>query len=162
MVLGVTEVPDDVPALAKKSSVSWIRVDGETYPIWHEWVETTGDDGVAVGAICVVGSLEQDGSEQRLPRLGNGDAAVLLLRGKTDRQLAASVPVVTSVVEPGSELWEPVTAALKSGRLNAPDLPTMVERWARECLVLRLVPSDAATPAADLPDIHPRTKPRLS
>ena len=158
----MTEVQIDVAELAKKSSVSWIRVSGETYPVWHEWIETTGDDDAAVGAICVVGSLEQDGSEQRLPRLGNGDAAIVLLRGKTDRQLAASVPVVTSVVEPGSDLWKPVTAALKSGRLNAPDLPTMVERWAEKCLVLRLVPSDAATTAADLPDVHPRTSPRLS
>ena len=158
----MTDVPIDVAELAKKSSVSWIRADGETYPVWHEWVETTGEGGGALGAICVVGSLEKDGSEQRLPPLGNGDAAIVLLRGKTDRQLAASVPVVTSVVDPGSDLWEPVTAALKSGRLNAPDLPVMVERWARECLVLRLVPAEVATPAAELPDIHPRTTPRLS
>ncbi len=158
----MTEVPIDVAELAKKSSVSWIRADGETYPVWHEWVETTGEDGASVGAICVVGSSELDGSEQRLPRLGNGDAATVLLRGKIDRQLAASVPVVTTVVEPGSELWAPVTAALKSGRLNAPDLATMVERWARECQVLRLLPAEAATPAAELADVHPRTSPRLS
>ena len=60
----MTDVPIDVAELAKKSSVSWIRVGGETYPVWHEWVETTGDDGAAVGAICVVGSPEKDGSEQ--------------------------------------------------------------------------------------------------
>lgn len=152
----------EVAELAKKSWVSWIRVDGETYPVWHEWVETTGEEGDPVGAICVVGSSEQDGSEQPLPRLGNGDAATVLLRDKSDRQLAASVPVLVSVIEPGSDLWEPVTAALKSGRLNAPDLPTMVERWARECRVLRLVPSGMATPAADVPRTHARTAPRLS
>ncbi len=158
----MTDVPIDVAALAKKSSVSWIRVGSETYPVWHEWVETVDQHGAAVGAICVVGSIEQGGSEQPLPRLGDGDPAVVLLRGKTDRQLAGSVPVVTHVVEPRSELWEPVTTALKAGRLNAPDLPTMVERWARECRVMRLVPTGLATPAADVPNTQTRTAPRLS
>lgn len=166
MVLRVTNAPDDVPAdvpvdvaeLAKKSSVAWIRVEPNTFPVWHAWVDGT-DEG---GAICVVGSYEPDGSEQQVPALGEGDEAVVFLRSKTDRQLAAAVPVIASVIEPGSELWEPITSALKSGRLNAPDMPTMVDRWARECLVLRLVPTGTATLASDLPDTRPRTAPRLS
>lgn len=151
----------DVAELAKKSSVSWIRAGAETYPVWHEWVETEAD-GVTEGAICVVGSAERGQSEQQLPPLGTGDTAVVLLRSKTDGQLAAAVPTVVDVVEPGSDLWSPVTAALKAGRLNAPDLHTMVDRWARECRVLRLVPYGDATAAADLNDVHPRTAPRLS
>jgi len=166
----VTEVPthvaDDVPIdvadLAKKSSVAWVRVDAQTFPVWLEWVESTDDTGATAGAICIVGSPEAGGSEQPLPPLGDGDSAVVLLRSKTDRQLAAAVPVVASVVQPGSELWGPVTAALKAGRLNAPDLPTMTERWARECRVLRLVPSGVPMAAAAVPDAHPRTSPRLS
>ncbi len=157
-----TDAPVDVTDLAKKSSVAWIQVGSQTFPVWHEWVESTDDAGNAGGAICVVGSLEPGGSEQPLPPLGDSDTAVVLLRSKTDRQLAAAVPVVASIVEPGSELWEPVTAALKAGRLNAPDLPTMTDRWARECVVLRLVPSGAPVPGATLPDVHPRTSPRLS
>jgi hypothetical protein len=160
----VTNVPADAPIdvaeLAKKSSVSWIRVGPETYPVWHEWVETEAD-GTTEGAICVVGSAERGGSEQPLPPLADGDTAVVLLRSKTDRQLAAAVPIVVDVVEGGSDLWDPVTAALKAGRLNAPDLHTMVDRWARECRVLRLVPSGTATEAADVNDIHRRTAPRL-
>jgi len=162
----VTEVPADVSIdvadLAKKSSVAWIRVDGQTFPVWLEWVETTDETGETVGAICVVGSPEAGGSEQPLPPLGDGDSAVVLLRSKSDRQLAAAVPVVASVVQPGSELWEPVTAALKAGRLNAPDLPTLTDRWARECRVLRLVPSGVPAPAAAAADAHLRTSPRLS
>ena len=155
-------VPIDVTDLAKKSSVAWIQVGSRTFPVWHEWVESTDDAGDTVGAICVVGSLEPAGSEQPLPPLGDGDTAVVLLRSKADRQLAAAVPVVASIVQPGSELWQPVTAALKAGRLNAPDLPTMTDRWARECVVLRLLPAGAPVPAATLPDVHPRTSPRLS
>lgn len=165
IVLEVTEVEDptsiDVAELAKKSSVSWIRVGEATWPVWHAWVETERD-GVTEGAICLVGSPEAGGSEQPLPALADGAAAVALLRGKTDRQLAAAVPVVTSAVEPGSDLWEPVTTALKSGRLNAPDLHTMVDRWARECRVLRLVPSGAPTPGDEFVDTPRRTAPRLS
>ena len=156
------DVPIDVTDLAKKSSVAWIRVGSQTFPVWHEWVESADDVGNPAGAICVVGSLGSGGSEQPLPALGDGDTAVVLLRSKADRQLAAAVPVIASVVQPGSELWAPVTAALKAGRLNAPDLPTITDRWARECVVLRLVPSDAAVPAATLPDVHPRTRPPLS
>ncbi len=161
IVCRVTEVPADAGAtstvdvadLAKKSSVAWIRVGTQTFPVWHEWV----DD-----ALCVVGSTGPGHSEQPLPPLTDGETAVVLLRSKSDRQLAASVPVVASVVEPGSSYWEPVTAALKAGRLNAPDLPTIVDRWARECRVLRLVPSGAPIPAAALPDEHAQTSPRLS
>jgi hypothetical protein len=159
---GATDAPIDVADLAKKSSVAWIRVGAQTFPVWHEWVESTDDAGKTVGAICVVGSPESDGSEQPLPPIGDGDAAVVLLRSKADRQLAAAVPVVASIVRPGSELWEPVTAALRAGRLNAPDLPTMTDRWARECVVLRLVPSGVPTPSAAVSDTRPRTSPRLS
>jgi hypothetical protein len=159
---GPTDAPIDVADLAKRSSVAWIRVGTQTFPVWHEWVESADDAGKTVGAICVVGSPEPDGSEQPLPPIGDWDSANVLLRSKTDRQLAAVVPVVASVVSPGSDLWEPVTTALKAGRLNAPDLPTMTDRWARECVVIRLVPSGAPVPAGTLPDIHPRTSPRLS
>jgi hypothetical protein len=170
----VIDVPSDVPAqvttdaaldiadLAKKSSVAWIRVGARTFPVWHEWVESADHEGAPVGAICIVGSPDAGGSEQPLPPLDDGDSAVVLLRSKTDRQLAAAVPVVASVVRPGSALWEPVTAALKTGRLNAPDMPTMIDRWARECRVLRLVPCGAPIPAVVSADPHLRTSPRLS
>ncbi|HUQ00362.1 MAG TPA: hypothetical protein VM093_07870 [Aeromicrobium sp.] len=153
----MTDVPIDVPALAKKSSISWIQVGSQTHPVWHEWVD--GDDG---GALCLVGSVDAGGSEQPIPALTDGDQAVVLLRSKTDRQLAAAVPVVASVVQPGSVLWEPVTAALKAARLNARDPDSEVDRWARACRVLRLVPQGRVTPAGELPHDRPRTAPRLS
>ena len=159
---GDIDIPIDVADLAKKSSVAWIRVGAQTFPVWHEWVESADEAGKPVGAIYVVGSRDSGGWEQPLPPLGDGDGAVVFLRSKADRQLAAAVPVIASIVRPDSELWDPVTAALKSGRLNAPDLPTMTERWARECVVLRLVPSGAPTPPASEPAAHPRMSPRLS
>jgi hypothetical protein len=157
-----TDAPIDVADLAKKSSVAWILVGDEPFPVWHEWVESEVDGGTQ-GAICVVSSSALGGSEQHLPDyMDDGRPVWVLLRSKTDRQLAAAVPVVVEVVEPGSDLWQPVTAALKAGRLNAPDLSTIVDRWARECRVLRLVPSGVPAPAAAAADAHPRTSPRLS
>lgn len=149
----------DVAELAKKSSVAWVRVGDRDHPVWHEWVETE-IDGATEGAICLVGGVENGGIEQPLPPLDDGDRAIVLLRSKTDRQLAATVPVMASVVEPASDLWESVTAALKAGRLNAPDTSTMIERWARECRVLRLVPDETTRPTVTT-EIA-RTTPRLS
>jgi len=152
----VTDVPIDVPELARKSSVSWIRAGSETYPVWHEWVET--DEG---GAICVVGSVT-GGQEQPIPDVPDGTVVSVLLRSKTDRALAASVTARVHIVGPGALAWEPITSALKAGRLNAPDLPTLVERWTRDCRVLKLVPEGPPTPAPEVPTDQPRTLPRLS
>lgn len=154
----------DVAELAKKSSVSWIQAHGRIWPIWHEWV--TNDDGD--GAVCVVGSVEgadrganDGGSEQPIPDVVDGETVTLLLRGKDDRALAASVEARAEIIGPGSQAWEPVTAALKAGRLNLEDSANAIDRWARECRVLRLIPM-STTPAGELPDEVARTLPRLS
>jgi hypothetical protein len=42
---------------------------------------------------------------------------------------------------PGGESWQETVAELRGKRLNAPDFPTVTERWARECRVLRLEPT---------------------
>ena len=94
---------DLVADLAKKSGLVWIEAGGRTQAVWHELV---GD------AVCVVG----DGAEQPLPDVTDGDTVTLLLRAKTNRQLAASVGARVEVVPPGSEHWDEVTAALKAGR----------------------------------------------
>lgn len=146
----------DVAELAKKTSVSWIEAHDRIWPIWHEWVADDADGG----AVCVVGSVG-GGSEQPIPDVVDGETVILLLRSKADRALAASVRARAEIIGPGSVAWEPVTAALKSGRLNLTDSAHAVDRWARECRVLRLVPLES-TPAGDLPDDVARTLPRLS
>lgn len=140
---------DLVADLAKKSGLVWIQVAGQAHPVWHEWVED---------AVCVVG----DGSEQPLPDVHDGDEVTLLLRSKTNRQLVASVGATVHVVSPDQPDWVTVTAELKGGRLNLPDMNTAVERWERECRVLRLVPHEPVTLAADLPHDRRQTSPRLS
>lgn len=135
--------------LAKKSGLVWISYDDVMRAVWHEWV---------AGAVCVVSG----GLEQQLPGIEQQLSVTLHLRSKSTRALAAQVEAAVEVVEPGSEHWEPVTAALKAGRLNLPDSPTAIERWARESVVVRLVPSGSALAAGDLPSEIGYTSPRLT
>jgi hypothetical protein len=152
MVSGVTDLADSIADWAKKSSISWIRFDSGLFQVWHVWA----DD-----AICVVGST--DGVlEQPLPPVHDGERAVVSLRTKTDRALAAEVPVRIEILHPDSASWEPITAALKAARQNASDLSGVVDRWAAECTVLRLVPEGPVVAAADVIAERPRTLPRLS
>ncbi|MFI5426201.1 hypothetical protein [Aeromicrobium sp. UC242_57] len=130
--------------LAKKSGLVWISYDGRSHAIWHEWV---GD------AVCLV----TGGLEQPLPGIADRDTVTLLLRSKTTRALAAEATARVEIVAPASEHWEAVTTALKSGRLNLHDSPDAIERWARDSLVVRLVPiSDVSVPGelADRPRPH--------
>jgi hypothetical protein len=147
---------DLVSELAKKSGLVWIEFGGRTQAVWHELVGST--DAAGGWAICVVG----DGAEQPLPDVRDGDTVTLLLRAKTNRQLAASVGATTETVAPGSPLWDDVTAALKAGRLNLPDMDTAIERWARESRVLRFVPFEPVTLAADTTPWSRVSRPRLS
>lgn len=125
-----------VAELAKKSGLVWISYDGLTRAVWHEWV---GD------AICVVAG----GSEQDLPGIADQQTVTVLLRSKSTRALAAQAEARVEVVAPGSEHWEAVTTALKTGRLNLSDTAGAIQRWADESVVVRLVPvGDPAIPAS--------------
>ena len=110
----------------RRSGVIWVgRQGAEPRMVWHVWHE---------GAASVLGG----GPEQPLP-VGPGDAATVVVRSK-----AAQAGVVVQwdaevvAVEPGSELWDAVLPLLAAERLNVP--PGQVERWAAECVVLRLAP----------------------
>jgi hypothetical protein len=152
IVSGVTDLADSIADWAKKSSVSWIRFESGLFQVWHVWA----DD-----AICVVGST--DGVlEQPLPPVHDGERAVVSLRSKTDRALAAEVPVRIEILHPDSASWDSITAALKAARQNPTDFATLVDRWAEECNVLRLVPEGPVIPAAEVDAVRPRTLPRLS
>lgn len=135
--------------LAKKSGLVWISYDGRTHAIWHEWV---GD------AVCLV----TGGTEQQLPGITDQQTVTLLLRSKATRALVAEAPAQVEIVSPESEHWDEITAALKSGRLNLHDSAHAVERWARESVVLRLVPTGTALVPGELPTDLGHTAPRLS
>ncbi|MFF8402359.1 hypothetical protein ACF1AB_14445 [Streptomyces sp. NPDC014846] len=124
---------------SKKSGLIWVRGAGApaARALWHVWHE---------GAVCVIG----DGpGEQPLPALVDGGSAELTVRSKDKGGRLATFPATVAELAPGSEEWEATVAELKGKRLNAPDGEEMPGRWARECRVLRLVPSGLVEPLPD-------------
>lgn len=114
--------PTLIAEATRRSGAVWV----EGSLVWHLWHD---------GAAYLVGG----GPEQPLP-VGPGDRARVVVRSK-----AAQAGVVVSWsarvtrVEPGSEQWAEVVPLLAAERLNA--TPGLVERWAAECVVLRLAPA---------------------
>ena len=140
---------DLVAELAKKSGLLWISYAGHTRPVWHEWLD---------GAVCVVAG----GTEQPLPGIERHETVILSLRSKSTRALVAEVKAKVEVVAPDSEHWEPVTTALKAGRLNLSDSDHAIERWARESVVVRLVPTDDVSLPDQIATKIRHTSPHLS
>jgi hypothetical protein len=140
---------DLIAEFAKKSGLVWVSYARHTHAIWHEWV---GD------AVCLV----TGGTEQPLPDIERHETVTLSLRSKSSRALVAEAQARVEVVPPGSEHWESVTEALKTGRLNLVDRDNAVERWARESLVVRLVPTGAIVLPSEISTSIPRTAPHLS
>ncbi|MFZ4240527.1 hypothetical protein ACOZGD_35860 [Streptomyces murinus] len=127
---------------AKKSGLLWVRgaQASAAHAVWHVWHE---------GAVCLVG----DGpGEQPLTGLADGGTAEVTVRSKDKGGRLVSFTAAVSEQAPGTPPWEAAVAELKGKRLNAPDAEVMTDRWARECRVLRLVPTGAvaALPEGDL------------
>lgn len=135
--------------LAKKSGLVWITYDGSTHIVWHEWVG---------GGVCVVAG----GREQPLPGIEHEKFVTLGLRSKATRQLVAEAEVRVEVVGPNSPHWDEITKALKSGRLNLTDPDDAIDRWARECVVVRLVPTGRLLREGALDNSIGHSTPRLS
>ncbi|CAM5423242.1 hypothetical protein [Streptomyces purpurascens] len=119
----------------KKSGLVWVQgPDGPARALWHVWHE---------GAACLIG----DGpGEQPLPGLADGAEARVTVRSKDKGGRLVSWSARVTELAPGSEAWDATVAELKGKRLNAPDGEAMTGRWARECRVLRLVPTGATAP----------------
>lgn len=140
---------DLVADLAKKSGLVWISYARESRAVWHEWV---GD------AVCVVSG----GTEQPLPDIAQHQTVQLSLRSKSNRALVARAEARVEVITPESEHWDPVTSALKAGRLNLADSDHAIERWAQDSVVVRLVPTGDVTLPEGIPSTLRHTSPHLS
>ena len=110
-------------ALAK-SGVLWLTSPSGSAPVWYAH---TSDR-----AYVVYGPGEQGCPEHR------GEIQVVA-RSKDTRARLASFTAYADVLNPADDDWDEATAALKSGRLNAP-ATDVVERWRQECTILRLTP----------------------
>jgi hypothetical protein len=117
---------------AKKSGLLWVRLpDGTDRPLWQTWHD---------GAVVVVG----EGAEQPLHGLAEGQTTVLTARSKDKGGRLVSWPVRVEQPPVGGEAWTAAAEELRGKRLNSPDHEQVLERWARESRLLRLVPADGA------------------
>ncbi|EME99720.1 hypothetical protein J7W19_21205 [Streptomyces mobaraensis NBRC 13819 = DSM 40847] len=135
----MTETRALIEEAAKKSGLIWVQ--GPTGPsraLWHVWHE---------GAALVVGGP----GEQPLDGLGlvDGGTASVTVRSKDKGGRLVEWTAAVTELAPDGEEWTAAVGELKGKRLNAPDAETIAERWARECRVLRLLPTGAT---ASLPD----------
>jgi hypothetical protein len=126
---------------AKKSGLLWARGadGGPAVPLWHVWHD---------GAICLVGGGPD---EQPLPGLTDGSTAYVTLRSKDKGGRLITFPAAVRELAPRGDAWHAAVADLRPKRLNAPDAPTLPDRWARDCHVLLLTPCGPPTETPQAP-----------
>lgn len=130
-----------VAELARKSALCWVGY-GEPlrhHAVWHVW----HDDAIGVVA---------GGDEQPLPGVEAYDEVTVTLRAKTTRHHLATCRARVDRIRPDDDAWAGLTAALKASRLNLLEPASAVQRWARDAVVLRLVPLTVLTGPGSLPD----------
>lgn len=131
----------DVTTALAKSKVAWLLLppDDTTVPCWYA---ASGSTAYLVGG---------DG-EQPLPDLPA--ELRVILREKDSRRAVGPVPARATRVDPDSEDWETVTAALVAARQNNPP-EGLREHWAAHCAIwsLDVDPVDAP-PAEEASDSH--------
>jgi hypothetical protein len=140
----------------KKAAVAWLRAgDQPEYAVWCLW----SDD-----ALYVVSGP----GEQPAPGLAGASTVDVSARGDHGGRIVTWRANVERV-EPETPAWEATVPALAGKRLNAENAEQMAQRWARECVVSRLVPADDGTedlpegslaaPPAPTPAVRPTRKP---
>lgn len=118
----------------RKAPIAWLTVgDGPAYGVWCLGVD---------GALYVVSGP----GEQPAPGLAEAAEALVSVRGDHGGRIA-TWPAAVARVWPGTDEWDTVAPQLAAKRLNASgSAEALLERWAAECAVFRLVP--AAEPLA--------------
>jgi hypothetical protein len=121
---------------AKKSGLLWLALPGLPQPraAWHVWHD---------GAAYVLTGGE---GEQPLPGLPEADRVLVTVRGKDKGGRLVTWEAACDQVEPGSEQWDAVAPLLAKDRLNA-SYEGLIERWAEESYIVRLVPTGEVTEA---------------
>jgi hypothetical protein len=118
---------------AKKSAMLWIAAapGGRAYAAWHVWA-----DGVA---LVVSGGLEQD--LPALNELGADRHVLVTVRSKDTGGRLVTWVGRAETVAPDDDGWTAAAVELQAKRLNSPDGDAQPERWRRESVITRIVPT---------------------
>lgn len=123
----MTAVHPLIEEAMKKAAIAWITVgDRPAVPIWCLWVED---------ALHAVGGP----GEQPAPGLAGALTATVTARGDHGGRVV-TWPARVERVRPGTPAWDTVVPQLAAKRLNGAPAAELVDRWAAQCLVFRLVP----------------------
>ena len=116
----------------KKTGICWVRWAGETrdHPVWHTWHDGT--------AYVVAG----DG-EQPLPGAETAESAMVTARTKDSRARLILWEATVTRLQPWSPEWDEAVSLLQAERLNLVDPGQVAQRWAADCIILRLTPTGA-------------------
>lgn len=128
-----------VDEATKKSGLIWVRPRGHGHhaqAVWHVW-----QDG---SAWVLTGGIEQ-------PLADLDDRAYVTVRSKDKGSRLVTWVAEVQRIEPESDAWNSVVAALVAKRLNLPDGDAAPLRWARECVLWQLTPTGEFTETPDDP-----------
>ena len=121
----------------RRVGVIWVQLPGDRpRPLWHLWHN---------GAAYVV----TGGLEQPLPGAPRQHRAQVVTPGRATSDQPLTWVARLEPVPPGTAGWDEVAPLLRAKRLNAPDGEAQQERWARESVLLRLVPTGEVVPPTD-------------
>lgn len=127
---------------AKKSGLLWITPAGGTArPVWHVWHD---------GAVHILVARADGAVEQYVAGLAEAAAAEVTLRSKDKGGRLIGWSADVAVLDAEHADWPAAAAALHTERLNAPDGEEQPERWARECVIVRLGPARAVATGASM------------
>jgi hypothetical protein len=122
-----------VEEAGKKSAMLWLAAEpgGRSYAAWHVWV-----DGAA---LVVSGGLEQ--KMPVLDLLGADRRILVTLRSKDTWGRLVTWVGHAETIAPDDQAWQSAATELHAKRLNAPDGEAQPERWRRESVITRIVPT---------------------
>lgn len=125
----------------RKSGLLWVRAASATgdRAVWHVWHD---------GAVCLV----VDGAEQPGTGLAAGADVTVIARSKDSGGRLVAFPARVEELAAGTDAWQATAEELRGKRLNAPDYEAVLDRWARESRLLRLVPDG---PSSERPGALP-------
>jgi hypothetical protein len=117
----------------KKSALLWLAAEpgGRAYAAWHVWVD---------GAVLVVSG----GLEQAMPVLDLLDAdrrILVTLRSKDTWGRLVTWVGRAETIAPDDDSWASAAVELHAKRLNSPDGEAQPDRWRRESVITRIVPT---------------------
>ena len=125
------------------------------------WVAAAGRPARALWCLPLDGALYVVGGpgEQDVGALVTADRAIeeatVMLRGDHGGRIV-TWPARVDRVEAGGEEWGTVAPQLAAKRLNASgSAEALVERWSRECVILRLAPAGPAIPEGETSEAAP-------